>query len=231
MSRSSLRRLATVAAATAALTAVAVPSPALAGDLFFSKTSGTQVSVSWLEVGTLPAAANAPGNAHFGELFVDDLGNGRANVFGVVHDVQCEAGVTPYNPEGGHGEEPDPAGPCQLAQIRFIEGGTVKFTIDKKLTKATLTGKLAVGSGHGEGPTGAPPVSITWTGVGATYPERLSGVIEVEFGTSSYRYTFTGRDAEVAAGSRIGPMVFDDEAGEFSESRLGKYRSSDRTRL
>jgi hypothetical protein len=34
----------------------------------------------------------------------------------------------------------------------------------------------------------------------------------------------------VTPGSRIGPMVFDDEPGEFSESLLGKYRSSDRQR-
>jgi hypothetical protein len=231
MSRSSLRRLATVAAATAALTAVAVPSPALAGDLFFSKTSGTQVSVSWLEVGELPLAANVPGNAHFGDLFVDDLGNGRADVFGQVFDVQCDPGVTPYNPGGGHGEEPPADGPCDLLGVRFIDGGTVKFTLDKKLTKATLTGTLSVFGGHGEGPAGSAPVNITWTGVGATYTERVSGVIEDEFGTSRYRFTFTGRDADISPGSRIGPMVFDDEAGEFSDSRLGKYRQSDRTRL
>ena len=231
MSRSSLRRLATVAASTAVLAAAVAPAPALAaGDFFFSKTSGTQVSTTWLEVGELPAAANAPGNAHFGELWVDDLGNGRAQVFGTVYDVQCEAGVTPYLPGGGHGEEPPEDGPCDLALVRFIEGGTVTFTIDKKLTRATLTGTLAVGSGHGEGPVGAPAVNITWTGVGPTYTERVSGVTEDEFGTSRYRYTFTGRDAVVGAGSRIGPMVFDDEAGESSYAQLGTYRSAERSR-
>lgn len=229
MPASSLRRLATVTASAAAL-AVVVPSPALAGDLFFSKSSGTQVSTSWLEVGTLPAAANAPGNAHFGELWVDDLGNGRASVFGTVYDVQCEDGVTPYLPGGGHATPAPEDGPCRLLAIRFVEGGQVTFTVDKKLTTAKLTGTLAVGSGHGEGPTSAPAVSITWTGVGNTYNERRSGTTVDEYGTYTYRYDFTGRDAVVGTGSRIGPMVFDDEPGENSESTLGKYRSSNRQR-
>ena len=73
----------------------------MAGDLSFS---GTQVTTTWLEVGELPPAAEAPGNTHFGQLRVDDLGNGRASVFGTVHDVRCEDGATPYLPDGGHGE-------------------------------------------------------------------------------------------------------------------------------
>ncbi|WP_089403510.1 hypothetical protein [Geodermatophilus saharensis] len=229
MSASTLRRLGTVAVSTAAL-AVVAPSPALAGDLFFSKSSGTTASVTWLEVGELPEAANAPGNAHFGDLFVDDLGGGRASVFGSVHDVQCDDGVTPYLPGGGHGEPAPEDGPCRLLGIRFVDGGQVTFTIDRKFTTATLTGTLAVGSGHGETPASAPPVSITWTGVGDIYSERQSGTFVDEYGTYRYRYDFTGRDAAVAPGSRIGPMVFDDEAGEHSDSRIGRYRSSDRQR-
>jgi hypothetical protein len=229
MSASSLRRLVTVAASTAALAVVVTPSPALAGDLFFSKSSGTQVSTTWLEVGELPPAANALGNAHFGELWVEDLGNGRASVFGTVYDVQCEDDATPYLPEGGHGQPAPEDGPCRLLDTRFLDGGQVALTIDKKLTTARLTGTLAVGSGHGD-TTGTPAVDITWTGVGDTYSDRQSGTVVDEYGTWTYRYDFTGRDAVVTPGSRIGPMVFDDEPGEFSESLLGKYRSSDRQR-
>ncbi|SDN10957.1 hypothetical protein SAMN05660642_04064 [Geodermatophilus siccatus] len=228
MSASSLRRLTTVTAAAAAL-AVAVPSPALAGDLFFSKSSGIQVSTTWLEVGELPPAADVPGNAHFGDLYVEDLGNGRARVFGTVHDVECDEGTTPQLPAGGHGEPAPADGPCQLLGTRFVEGGQVTFTVDKKLTTARLTGTLAVGSGHGDTP-GSPAVDITWTGVGDTYSERQSGTFVDEYGTWTYRYDFTGRDAVVTSGSRIGPMVFDDEPGESSESLLGRYRSSDRQR-
>ncbi|MGY1694238.1 MULTISPECIES: hypothetical protein [unclassified Geodermatophilus] len=230
MSASTLRRLGTVAVSTAALAVVVAPSPALAGDLFFSKSSGTMASVTWLEVGELPPAAGAPGNAHFGDLYVEDLGNGRASVFGSVSDVECDAGATPYLPGGGHGEPAPEDGPCRLLGVRFVEGGQVTFTVDKKFTTATLTGTLAVGSGHGDTPTSAPPVSITWTGVGDVFSERQSGTFVDEYGTSTYRYDFTGREAAVTAGSRIGPMVFDDEPGESSESLLGKYRSSSRQR-
>jgi hypothetical protein len=229
MSASPLRRLTTVTAAAAAL-AVAVPSPALAGDLFFSKSSGIQVTTTWLEIGELPEAANAPGNAHFGDLYVEDLGNGRARVFGTVFDVECDEGTTPYLPAGGHGEPAPADGPCQLLGTRFVEGGQVTFTVDKKLTTARLTGTLAVGSGHGD-TTGSPAVDITWTGVGDTHSDRQSGTFVDEYGNWTYRYDFTGRDAVVTPrSSRIGPMVFDDEAGEYSGSLLGRYRSSDRQR-
>ena len=228
MSASSLRRLTTVTAAAAAL-AVAVPSPALAGDLFFSKSSGVQVSTTWLEVGELPRAANAPGNAHFGELWVEDLGNGRSSVFGTVYDVQCDERTTPYLPGGGHGQPTPEDGPCRLLGTRFLDGDQVTFTVDRKLTTARLTGTLAVGSGHGD-TAGTPAVDITWTSIGATYSERRSGTTVDEFGTYTYRYDFTGKEADVTPGSRIGPMVFDDEAGEYSDAQLGKYRSSDRQR-
>jgi hypothetical protein len=228
VSRRSLSRSLAVATTAAALSVVAAPTPALAGDMFFAKSSGTIATTSWLEVGELPEAANAPGNAHFGDLFVEDLGGGRASVFGTVYDVECD-GDELYNPGGGHGA-PDPEGTCRLLGTRFIEGGTVQFTIDRKLSSATLTGTLAVGSGHGEGPVGAPPVAITWTATGSSYSTRESGSYTDEYATWSYRYAFTGRDAEVASGSRIGPMWFDDEAGESSTAQLGKYRSSDRSR-
>ena len=233
MSLPPLRRLLAVAACTAALsTGLVAPSPALASSMFFAKSSGTVASTSWLEVGELPPAANAPGNAHFGDLWAEDLGRGRASVFGQVYDVQCEDGVTPYNPGGGHFAEPEPApdGPCTLLGVRFIEGGSVSFTVDRKLSRASLTGTLAVGSGHGEGPLGSPPVDITWLGVGDAYTSTESGRFTDEFGTSSYRYTFRGRDAAIAADSRIGPMVFDDEPGESSSGQLGSYRSAERFR-
>ncbi len=237
MSRPVLRRACAVSITTAAMTAVvALPSPALAADMSFSRSSGTVASTTWLEMGELPAATGVPGNAHFGDLQVEDLGRGRARAFGIVYDVQCEEGVTPYLPGGGHGEpvpptEKEPAEQCTLELVRFIEGGSgLTFSIDRKLTKATLTGSLAVNSGHGQGPTGTPAVSITWNGVGAAYSSTESGSYTDDYGTYSYRYSFTGREAVVASGSRIGPMVFDDEAGESSTGQLGTYKQSSRSR-
>ena len=238
MSRPLLRRVCAVSITTAAMTAVvAAPSPAMAADMSFSRSSGTVASTTWLEMGELPAATGAPGNAHFGELQVEDLGRGRARAFGIVYDVQCAEGAKPYLPGGGHGapvppSEEAPAEACTLELVRFIEGGRdLTFSIDRKLTKATLTGSLAVNSGHGEGPTGTPAVSITWNGVGAGYSSTESGSFTDEYyGTYSYRYSFRGRDAAVAAGSRIGPMVFDDETGESSTGQLGMYKQSSRSR-
>lgn len=224
------RRLAVTTATTAAVSALAlVPSPAMASSMFFSKSSGTTAAVSWLEMGELPAAANALGNAHFGDLYVEDLGRGRARAFGTVFDLQCKKGVVPTRP--GHGEEPTTRG-CTLVGTRYVEGGTgLTFTIDRELTKATLTGTLSVGDAHGgEGPVGTPPVSITWTGAGALEPYSESGRYTDAYGTYSYRYSGTRRSATIAPGSRIGPMVFDDEQGESSTADLGSYSSSSRQR-
>ena len=211
------------------------PTAASARSMYFSKSSGTMAAVSWLEVGELPPAANAPGNAHFGDLWVEQTGKGRADAFGTVYDVQCEEGVTPYNPGGGHhaefvDEKPPEDGPCQLLGMRFMKGRSLSFTLGKRLSKATLTGALEVGSGHGEGPVGTPQVNITWNGVGTLYKSTESGRYTDADGTYSYRYVFTGRDAVIGAGSRIGPMIFDDEAGEYSEAQLGSYRSAERAR-
>jgi hypothetical protein len=227
-----VRRFLTVAASTLALTAaVAAPTPASAASMFFSKSSGTTASVTWLEMGELPSGP-AAGNAHFGFLQVEDLGKGRARAFGEVVDVQCEQGVEPYQPGWHHGpalEQEDPGG-CVVVDVRFIDGArSLSFSIDRKLTQATLTGTLDV-SGHGPGPVGSPPVSITWSATGASYSSSESGRYSDEYGSYSYRYSFTGRDAVLGQGSRIGPMVFDDEAGESSQAQLGSYRSFDRGR-
>lgn len=243
MNRTPLRRrllAATVVAAAATLTAA--PSAVAAPDVTYARHSGHQASVNWLEIGELPPAAGAPGNAHFGDLFVEDLGGGRADAFGQVADVQCEPGVTPYLP-GGHGPggpigpvpgepvpgEPGPAEGCVLLGMRFMQGGDLTFTIDRRLNRATLSGTLAVGSGHGA-PTAAPPVKISWVGVGPMMRSRHYGTTTDQFGRHTFVYRSTSREARVAAGSLIGPMVFDDEPGEQSAAQLAKYQSLDRSR-
>lgn len=231
MSRT-LLRLGVTALTTAALSTVAlVPSPALAGSMSFAKSSGTMADVSWLEVGTLPPSANADGNAHFGFLTVEQASRGRGDAFGVVFDAQCPEGGPYVLPGFGHGVPHTAAkeGPCTLVGVREMKGRGLAFTIDRKFTTATLSGTLSVGE-HGSAAPGTPPVAITWTGVGAISTFTDSARYSNEFGTGSFRFTSTSRAAVVAAGSRIGPMVFDDEPGEQSESRLGSYRSVSRDR-
>lgn len=232
MSRLPLR-LATVAVMATALPTL-VAAPAAAGDMFFSKSSGTTVSTSWLEAGPLPGVA---GNWHFGDLFVEATSRGRAQAFGAVFDVSCADGVAPYNPGGGHGGPgpelpPEPAEPgCVLEGIRFLNASPsqLALSVDRKLTSATLRGVLSVGDDHGSG-TVTPPVDIVLHGVGTPYSSTERGTSTDEYGTYSYRYAFSGRNAEVAAGSRIGGMVFDDEAGESSTALMGTFRSSSRQR-
>lgn len=69
-----------------------------------------------------------------------------------------------------------------------------------------MTGTLAVGSDHGEGPVGTPQVNITGGGVGGQYKGTESGRYPDEYGTYRYRYSFAGRDAVIAPG-RIGNHV------------------------
>lgn len=230
MSRLSLR-LATVAVAAAAVPALVAAPASAGGDMFFSKSSGTTVSTTWLEAGTIPGVA---GNWHFGDLFVEATSRGRAQAFGAVFDVTCPAGVPPQNPGGGHGgpgfdappppppEEQEPA--CVLEGIRFLNASPSQLTLNmnRKLTSATLNGQLSVSDGHGTS-TAGPAVDVVLNGVGSTYSSTQSG-------TSTDEYAFSGHNAAVAADSRIGPMVLDDEPGERSTALMGTFRSSNRYR-
>lgn len=230
MSRPSLRRALALGLSTLAMgAAVSVPSAAHAAESFFSKRSGTMAQASWLEVGADDDAM--PGNHHFGDLFVEDVGRGKVSAFGTVYDVQCQAGVEPYLPfPGHHGAAPED-GPCTLVGTRFLDGGALTFTINKKtLASATLTGTLAVGDGHGGPPTAQPKVSIGFVATGKKFSSVERGRFTDEFGTSTYRYSFTGRNTTITAGSAIGAMVFDDEPGEFSTSHIGRFSRADRFR-
>jgi len=121
--------LVTVAVAAAAVPALVAAPASAGGDMFFSKSSGTTVSTSWLEAGEIPGVA---GNWHFGDLFVEATSRGRAQAFGIVFDVTCPEGVAPENPGGGHGGHggpefdappppPEPEEPaCVLEGTRFL---------------------------------------------------------------------------------------------------------------
>lgn len=212
---------------TAAFLAMSV-APAQASSMFFSKSSGRTASVQWLEMGELPGVV---GNVHTGYLFVEELSRGSANVFGGVTDWTCPDGVLPGH-GGGHGEfEEEPEGPqCTHEGERWIEGGDVAFTMDRKFSSATLTGTLNVVGGHDGQVLGTPRVNITWIGVGDLYKSTESGRYSDGTSSYSYRYSFSGRDAVIAEGSRIGVMIFDDEPGEFSFAEMGAYREASRER-
>lgn len=230
MSRSVSRRLGTAAvAALAGLALVATSGPAQAAEKSFYKSSGRSVVLDWLEVGTLPGGVQ--GNIHFGYMQVTETSKGRATAWGEVFDVECPDGVVPdFPPGGGHGEEPAPdENGCELVDIRWIEGGSLTLTMDRKFTRADIDGTLNVFGHDGAGAT--PAVDITVDGVGSTYSSTDSGTYRDETGTYTYRYTFNGRSGQVAAGSRIGAMVFDNADGEYSSAQLGSFRETSRSRI
>ena len=105
----------------------------------------------------------------------------------------------------------------------------MRLTVDKKFATGRLTGTLQVSDHDGTG-LGTPPVDITLTGFGGTFSGTDRGRYTQADGSSfSYRHRSVGREATVTG--RIGPMVFDDEAGEFSSSTLGTYREGSRQRI
>lgn len=218
------RTLATIAVALTTALPLLVAGPADASSMYFSRESGRTASVDWLEVGTLPAPVL--GNAHVGSLYVEDLGKGKFNLFGWVEDYECIDGALPG---GGHGDEKEEEeSDCQFVDYRKIEAGDTTFSMDRKFNQATLKGTLSVIGGHDGELLGSPPVDMTWTGTGSAY--KSTEEYTFDDGTSSYssKYSFTGRDSVVTG--RIGPMIFDDEAGEYSFAQMGAFKNVSRER-
>jgi hypothetical protein len=228
MSRHVTRRTGLVAAALLAslgLVVATVPAQGAAqGPSAKHKMSGRSLDIDWLEVGTLPGVQ---GNIHFGYLGVQAAADGETFVFGVVDDLQCDEGFVPEGPGGGHGGEED--FPCTSVGTRFIDGGAVTLTVDRKFTTGRLTGTLQVSDHDGTG-LGNPPVDITLTGFGGTssYMDR-SRYTGPDGSSFTFRSSSTRREATVQG--RIGPMVFDDEAGEFSRASMGTFREGYRQRI
>lgn len=218
---------AALALATSATLVATTAVAAQAGSMWFSRSSGRIVTASWLEVGELPG--NVPGNIHFGSMSVEDLGEGAAAVFGEVYDLTCPEGVIPEDPwGGGHGDEGGELdNGCVHEGVRWIEGGDVTFTLDKRLAGATLTGNLDV-YGHDGDPAGSPAVNISWTGTGDTYKSTITGRDSDGSSSYQYRYAFSGRAATTTG--NMGAMVFDDAEGEWSLAEMGTYRQLDKSR-
>lgn len=210
------------AAALAVPLVIATASTANAGTKWTYKSSGSFASVSWMEVGSLPAPVQ--GNYHLGYLEI--RGDKSIDAFGEVYDWTCPDGELPPEGGGGHGGV-EPETNCTLESARFIyaDASMVTLTVDKKLNKATLVGTLSV-SDHGGGAAN-PPVNMTLTGVGGISKQTSTSTgTDPNGGKSTYRTTESSREGVVSG--RIGPMVFDDEAGEFSFGYFGTYRTDER---
>ncbi len=232
-----------LAAAIACVAVVATAGPAQAAAESSGKREGKQVNLDWLEVGTLPGGVL--GNAHIGYLGIDLLSTGDTYLWGNVVDFECPEGVLPGH-GGGHGVDGGNAetardfvsritadddgggddggdkGPqCEVVAYRDIDGGDVTLVMDKRFTSARLTGTLNV-SDHGT-PLGNPPVNITLTGEGRSY--RAADTSRWSDGRSSWFYSNNSTGRQSTVGGNIGPMIFDDAEGEYSNSSMSTFSS------
>jgi hypothetical protein len=200
---------------------LAMTSPADASSRWMYKSSDERATAEWTEYGELNGVE---GNVHVGFLKAETSSTG-GYAWGKVIDYYCEEGEVPGG--GGHGEhsteewEEEPT--CDVMSYRWMEGGDVSFTIDRKLNTARLTGTLYVDN-HGSSAT--PPVDMTWTGVG-----DLSQYTSYEKGTEgdstyTYKSESTYRQAEVSG--FIGAMGFTDDADDESWGSIEKTKTFER---
>jgi hypothetical protein len=211
-----------VVLAAVPLLSVALAAPSNARSHWVYKSSDTSASADWVEWGELP---NVVGNAHVGFLEVSGTGS-NVELWGKVIDYQCDEGEYPGG-GGGHDafEEEPGEEECDFTGIREISGGTVTFSVDRKLTGARLTGTLVVAN-HGAPGQATPPVDMTWTGQGGlwstTYIDQYT-----EGGTKYYsKYESTGRDALVSG--HIGIMDFTDDADDESFASIQRTKTFER---
>src|SRR5918999_453285 len=223
MIRSIRSMTATAALATVPLLAITLAAtPAEARSKWMYKSSETTAEADWIEWGTLPGGV--PGNAHVGYLEASGSGS-STQVWGKVFDYECDEGEFPGG--GGHGEEVLEEEPsqdkCDFAGVRKIETGTAVLTIDKKLTRATLTGNLSVSNHDG---SANPPVNMTWTGIGGLVDSTW--IEEYDDGVERYysKYERTSREALVTG--NIGIMDFTDDEDDESYAALATTKTFER---
>lgn len=199
---------------------LAITAPADAASRWMYKSADISASAGWVEYGQLTGVG---GNVHVGYLEARTSASG-GEVWGEVIDYQCEEGEVPGGGHGGHGEydeEPEPG--CDVVSFRWIDGGDVSFSVNKKLDTARLTGTLYVDN-HGAGAT--PPVDMTWTGTG-----DVSHNVWYEKGsTGGHRYVYkfesSYRQADVTG--FIGAMGFTDDADDESAGSIQRTKTFER---
>lgn len=225
------RALVSTALAGALLLTMLTPGTAEARSSYTYRDSGRAAETSWTQVDEGVEPGTAPfGNVHVGYLDVREVRRGVGEVWGEIADFDCEEGQLPDH-GGHHGafdeEEPEPDDGCVHVGYRWIEGSNLAFNVDRKLTNASLKGRLTVyGGAHGEeGPVGTPMADITWTGEGTTSSSRFSETYSDGFWTYTYRGSYTSRSASM--GGQLGPMGFDPE---LSDGWIREYKVSERGR-
>lgn len=177
-----------------------------------AKSSGNYATIQWDSTTT-----DASGATTYLSGYLDVRGTKVIEVQGNVDIVTCPEGVEPWS---GDDEACDYGG-------GWIEAASVKLSMDKKLTRATISGTANYFSWDGEGEGGmvAEPVDVTLTGVGGITTTRENHTYTDENGVSyRFRSTDTGRAATVS-GSFAGHDLAD-AYGSF-----GTFKNAERLRI
>lgn len=196
--------------------------PVDAGSMYLSKTTGTNASAYWTQVDGTEPGTTTFGNVHVGFLDAYETGSGRGDVFVFIDDFDCAAGELPGG--GGHGDEP-PSDGCVYLGSRIGEGYGLDFSVDRKLNRASLVGRITMtsGGGHGEpgNVVGQPPVDMTWTGTGTV----ASGSTTYRYrdGNTTYSGTYRSKSRQATLGGILGPMSFDPALSGGSMSTFSDF--------
>jgi hypothetical protein len=207
--------------ATALAAALASAGPAEARSSSQYRETGRAASTYWEQYDNTPTGSQF-GNVHIGWLSAFETTTGVASAWGWIEDWDCEEG---QKPGGGHGEEPSEG--CVWVGERWLEGDGLAFSMDKKMTTATLKGQLiAYGGGHGEeGEVGRPNANIVWSGIGGTYTTKYTN--RYRDGNTTWTETYNGTERSATMGGTLGPMGFDPD---FSGGYLTTYKTSSKSR-
>lgn len=223
-SRVSHRVLALVTTLAIALALAAVDaSPADAKSSSQYRETGRAASTYWEQYDGTDTGGPL-GNVHIGYLSAYETTAGVASAWGWIEDWDCEPGEKPWG--GGHSfDDEEPVGGCDWIGERWLEGDGLRFSMDKKMTTATLKGELIVYGGHGEDEVGRPPVDIVWTGLGGTYTSRYT--TRYRDGNTTWTDTYRSTEREATMGGTLGPMGFDPD---LSGGYLSTYKTSSKSR-
>ena len=201
------------------ITLLAVPASAASRSV--SHNTGRAATAQWTQIDGTEYGTTPFGNVHIGYLYAYEMTSGQAWVSAYISDFDCPQGA---EPGFGHGD----GGGCEYLGERYGDGANMALTLDRKLTKATLSGQMVVyGGAHGAEWTqlATVPVNITFDGQGSL--ARSASTYRWSDGTSTYSGRYTSQVRTAVVSGNIGGMGFDPA---LSGGTLESFKSFDMSR-
>lgn len=209
----SIRRAVLAGAAVATATATLTASPASAGSMFSMRDSGRTASVEWSATGESSAMA---GNTFRGELQIDDLGSGTANVHGYVDNFDCDPGEVPWGDYWG-----DPA--CDELDRLEVTASGATFSMDRKFGSATLSATVELSS-WSRPTSSTATVNLTWTGEGDI--TTSTETVRSKEGDTTYQSRHTVAQREAMVVGDFGGLSIADSGTMRSYRMMNRARAS-----